>query len=124
MNFYQLGQKKNPALIILHGWGLDGSTYHKLAELLANDFFVLVPDLPGFGKTRAPQKPYDVLEYAKRVKKFMKLQKIDEAFIVGHSFGGRVTVKLVPSGPPSKKSLMLLKDQFPPLNVLENTSQR
>jgi len=107
MYFYKLGQKKKSALIILHGWGIDGSKYKELAELLANDFYIIVPDLPGFGKTPEPKKSYKVADYARRVKDFMKEQRINEAFFIGHSFGGRITIKLASHYPKLVKKLVL-----------------
>jgi len=107
MNFYTLGKKSNQPLVILHGWGNSGEQYKELAKILSEDFFVLVPDLPGFGKTPPASKPYDVTSYAKAVKKFLKTQGIDQAIFVGHSFGGRISMKLASHHPKLVKLLIL-----------------
>jgi pimeloyl-ACP methyl ester carboxylesterase len=107
MHHYQLGSAKKPALVILHGWGLEGSKYKKLAQLLSSDFQVIVPDLPGFGETKEPTKAYTLSDYAKKVKSFLKEKGIIEAHFVGHSFGGRITMKMANSYPKLVKSLVL-----------------
>lgn len=107
MHHYQLGSAKKPVLVILHGWGLEGSLYKKLAELLSQDFHVIVPDMPGFGKTEAPSRAYRVIDYAHEIKAFLKEQGVSEAHFIGHSFGGRVTMKLANSSPKLVKSLVL-----------------
>lgn len=50
--FKTFGQKSFTPLLILHGWGLSGETFYELAQLLSKNFYVLVPDLPGFGKSK------------------------------------------------------------------------
>ena len=107
MNYYSKGKKESAALIILHGWSLSGDHYQELATLLSDDFYVLVPDLPGFGKTPAPKNPYDVSAYVSTVKKFIKDQGISEVIIVGHSFGGRIGMKLAHTCPKLVKALVL-----------------
>ncbi len=41
-----------PAVVLLHGWGMHGGVWAELARALADEFRVLVPDLPGFGRSR------------------------------------------------------------------------
>lgn len=107
LNFTTYGDQKLPALIILHGWGLSSDSYHELAKLLAEDFHVIVPDLPGFGKTPVPKDAYRVSDYAAVVKKLLKDQKINEVVIVGHSFGGRIAIRLAQSSAKLVKALVL-----------------
>jgi|CXWL01.1.fsa_nt_gi pimeloyl-ACP methyl ester carboxylesterase len=107
MHFSSLGNSPQPALLILHGWGLKSDYYQDLGKLLADDFRVLIPDLPGFGKTPAPKKIYDVSAYAAAVKKLLNDEDIDEVVIVGHSFGGRIALSLAQSSPKLVKALVL-----------------
>lgn len=107
MHFYQVGKKKSPPLVILHGWGLSGDKYQKLAELLSSQYHVTVPDLPGFGKTKEPPKPYELADYARRVEKLLKENNLTDVNLIGHSFGGRVALKLANQSPKLVKSLVL-----------------
>jgi pimeloyl-ACP methyl ester carboxylesterase len=107
MHHYQLGSTKNPALVILHGWGLEGSKYRKLAEILSQDFQVIVPDLPGFGEAEEPARALALSDYARKVKAFLKEKNIHEAHFVGHSFGGRILMKMSTMSPKLVKSLVL-----------------
>ncbi|MDP2691007.1 MAG: alpha/beta hydrolase [bacterium] len=107
MHHYQLGSKRKPCLVILHGWGIDGGNYQELAKLLSDNFFVLVPDLPGFGKTPEPKQAFNVSDYAKEVQKWLKTEGVQEAYFIGHSFGGRVLIKLSQLSPDLVKGLIL-----------------
>jgi pimeloyl-ACP methyl ester carboxylesterase len=46
------GDPGRPALLLLHGWPHSRALYHGVLEELANDFYVLVPDLPAIGDSR------------------------------------------------------------------------
>lgn len=107
MQHYILSPRKKNSLVILHGWGLEGEKYRKLAELLSSDYKVIVPDLPGFGKTAEPKTPYRVSNYVADLKTFLKQQEVQEAHFIGHSFGGRVLMKLANDDPKLVKSLVL-----------------
>lgn len=107
MHYYTLGNKASESLVILHGWGLDGEKYRELAKLLADHFYVVVPDFPGFGKSSDPEKPYGVQEYMDHLISFLKNQGIREAIFFGHSFGGRVTIALSNRRPEMVKGIIL-----------------
>jgi len=47
---HQPSKKKDaPALLLIHGWPDSIYRYHKVVDVLAEDFHVVVPSLPGFG---------------------------------------------------------------------------
>lgn len=91
--YYQkLGAGKD--LIMLHGWGQDVSTFHKVAEELKKDFTLWLTDLPGFGRSEDPKFPFTVSDYADVVSEFIKANKIDKPHLLGHSVGGNISIKL------------------------------
>jgi len=93
INYNSLGQK-GPVLVILHGWGIDGSRFEELGKLLSDKFKVIIPDLPGFGKSDSPKKPWSVSDYTDFILDFMEQLKINQFYLLGHSFGGRVGIKM------------------------------
>lgn len=107
MHFATFGKKKKSVLVILHGWGLSLKEYVELAKLLAEKFYVVVPEFPGFGQTPPPRRPFNVEDYAKALKKFLDEQEISQAHFIGHSFGGRVLLRLANLYPDLVKTLTL-----------------
>ncbi len=85
-------------ILFLHGWGSNFSTFDGLINTLENKYRVVRVDLPGFGKTEAPEKDWDLSCYAKFVREFIKKSEIEPEAIIGHSFGGRIAVKGVSEG--------------------------
>ena len=53
-----------PVMMHLHGFGLSGRYLLPTAEALADEFHILVPDLPGFGRSGNAIEPLTVEELA------------------------------------------------------------
>jgi len=106
INFKVAGQ--GPAILVLHGWGGSSSSWTKVLEFLSlKGYKVICPDFPGFGKSDSPPFSWDVADYMKWVVSFVKSQDLDELFLLGHSFGGRVAVKFALFYPEKIKALIL-----------------
>jgi pimeloyl-ACP methyl ester carboxylesterase len=61
--FYrEAGQKDKPALVLLHGYPTSSHMFRNLIQLLADDFYLIAPDYPGFG--RSAQPPIADFEYS------------------------------------------------------------
>jgi len=82
-------------LVILHGWNLSAAKFIPLSrELKKLGYRIYVPDLPGFGKNKMVEKPLNLVDYAIFVEAYLKKHKISKAVIIGHSFGGRIALKM------------------------------
>ena len=91
-NYLTAGQGE--AVLLLHGWGSSLEPYRRLIELLSQKYFVIALDMPGFGRTGEPERPFDVDDYVDFVLEFLKLFPVNRLSLVGHSFGGRVIIKM------------------------------
>ncbi len=89
---------QGPILLLLHGWMNSLESFDALAPLLSRGFRVVRLDLPGFGGSELPAKPWYVDDYAKFVRNFLRRMDIEPRAFVGHSFGGRVILKGVGEG--------------------------
>ncbi len=93
-NFQDEGKGK--ILLCLHGWGSDSTSFEAISKNFSKTYRVIRLDLPGFGQSQIPPDDWQVKDYAKFVTRF--LDKIDAKnvyTIISHSFGGRVTIKLI-----------------------------
>ncbi len=82
-------------VLLLHGWGVDGSLYHLITDHLSSYCRVIVPDLPGFGGSEEPDHPYTPSNFAEFVLNFTKALGVTEVIAIGHSNGGRVLIDLL-----------------------------
>lgn len=99
---------KKPTVLILHGWGVGGGAYRELCQLLKDrSFSVFVPDLPGFGKEPLTKKNLTLDDYLDFTKNFIKKNIQGKYVLIGHSFGGRITIKLAASRPSNLSQIIL-----------------
>ena len=95
-------------VLILHGWGSSIKSWLKVQEFLAEKGFkVIVPDLPGFGESSVPEKAWTVLDYKNFIIRFAEKIGLNQFSLLGHSFGGRVSIKFAQKHPEKIKSLIL-----------------
>ena len=80
---------------MLHGWGSKLDLFGTIIENLSKNNKVYAIDLPGFGGTDEPKEAWNVDRYVDFVIEFIEKMNIKELSILGHSFGGRVIIKLV-----------------------------
>lgn len=90
-----MDQGQGEAILLLHGWGSNLSLYAKMIAHLSRTHRVLALDFPGFGGSEEPETPWRVDDYVDFTLEFLRLQGITAVSLVGHSFGGRVIIKLV-----------------------------
>lgn len=83
-----------PYAVILQGWGTNFHLYDSIAGLIGDRFRVLQFDLPGFGASEEPSESWDVERYAEFTIRLLGALHIDEAMLIGHSYGGRVIIRL------------------------------
>lgn len=96
-------------LIILHGWGSSSKSWINVARFLeSSGKHVFVPDLPGFGKTPEPKKPWGVADYVKFVEKFAEILGIKKFSLAGHSFGGQIAIAFAAKNSSNLHALILM----------------
>lgn len=95
-------------VVILHGWDLSAAYYNKLSAMLKRSGFkVYTPDLPGFGRNKILNKPFVFDDYVSFVKEYIEKNKLEKVILIGHSFGGRISIKLVANYPEKIEMLIL-----------------
>lgn len=81
-------------IVLLHGWGSNIKLFANLIDLLSRKYRVVAMDMPGFGESQEPPSAWCVDDYADFVIDFIKDYNVSEVMLLGHSFGGRVIIKL------------------------------
>ena len=86
------------AILLLHGFPVDGSIWDEVAMPLSGQYTVLVPDLPGAGQSGAVDfKGID--DIASQLADFLVAAKYENVLVVGHSMGGYVALSLAQQYP-------------------------
>jgi pimeloyl-ACP methyl ester carboxylesterase len=74
-------------------------------------------NLPGFGGSEEPPAAWSVGDYADFVRDFLAERGIRSVTLIGHSFGGRISIKLAARRSPTPEPP--LSAESPPLEVLK-----
>lgn len=105
-----MDQGEGQTVLFLHGWAAPVRTYRVMLEHLSQTCRVIAPDLPGFGGSEEPPVPWSVDDYVAFVTRFCAALDISQAVLIGHSFGGRIIIKLLtaPDCPLTVKKIILI----------------
>ena len=80
--------------VILQGWGTEMGIYDSVAAAIDDAYRVVQLDLPGFGESDEPEEAWDVDAYCGFFCSFMDALGIGETDLIGHSYGGRMIIKM------------------------------
>ena len=92
INYEEKGE--GDLIVLLHGWGSNITLFANMTDLLSKKYKVVAMDMPGFGKSDEPKEVWDVSSYVQFVIDFLKDYDAKEVMFLGHSFGGRVIIKM------------------------------
>ena len=92
INYTFYNNKSKTNLVYLHGWGQNIEMMMPIAKPFIDKYNVLIIDLPGFGLSEEPKEVWDLYEYAAMVNDLVKDLKMDNPILIGHSFGGKISI--------------------------------
>ena len=85
-------QGEGKPLVLLHGWGCNTEIWARAETFLKEHFRCLTVDFAGFGKSEEPKEVWGVEEYTQSIEALAKSEGVERPILIGHSFGGRVSI--------------------------------
>ena len=115
------GTRGKPPLLLLHGFPQTHAIWHRVARQLAPDYFLVIPDLRGYGDSSQPPGLPDHANYSKRemardMVALMTTLGASRFFLCGHDRGGRVAHRLAVDHPQRVAKLSVI-DIAPTLDM-------
>ena len=89
-----IDEGEGEAVLLLHGWSSNLKSFLSLINQLKSKYRVLAFDYPGFGESSKLDRSFTVDDYADVTIRFLEKLKVDKVILVGHSYGGRIIIKL------------------------------
>ena len=122
------GREGAPPLLLLHGFPQTHAMWHRVAQMLAPRFRLVMPDLRGYGDSARPAGTADHANYSKRamaadVAGLMRQLGHARYGVCGHDRGGRVAHRLALDHAAAVTKLAVI-DIAPTLDMYEATDQR
>jgi pimeloyl-ACP methyl ester carboxylesterase len=94
--------------VFLHGWRQNRDSLRAIGVLFEGTHSVHLLDLPGFGEAPPPPHDWDTIKYADLVQQYVQERIRGTVVLVGHSFGGRVAVRLASRGLAEIRAVVLM----------------
>jgi len=89
--YYKI-EGKGKVVMLVHGFIEDGGMWDGMTSGLKKSYKIIVPDLPGFGKSALPEEELSMEYYAEYLCAILKAEKVGKLILLGHSMGGYVTL--------------------------------
>lgn len=94
LNINYICEGNGETVVLLHGWGANIKLFSDIITLLSSQYRVIALDMPGFGESDEPNTPWCVDDYVDFVIDFLMGFDVKKVTFLGHSFGGRVIIKM------------------------------
>ena len=95
-------------MLFLHGWGVTRDSLRGIAVLFQASHRCHLIDLPGFGEAPLPPEDWDTIRYTDLIQEYLAHRVRGDVVLVGHSFGGRVALRLAARRPMQVRALVLM----------------
>ncbi len=95
--YYQIAGTGKP-VILIHGFAEDGNIWQNQIDLLKGHFKLIIPDLPGSGKSELIAD-MSIEGMAELIKAIIAEENISQAIVLGHSMGGYITLAIAEKYP-------------------------
>ena len=101
------GEKELPVLVLLHGSPMASEVFDKMVPLFQDRFRVVVPDLPGFGRSEREVEDYSIAAHADYLASLLSFLEVEQCHVFGYSMGGGVALEYSVRYPDKVRSLVL-----------------
>lgn len=110
------GDRSNPTVVLWHGLARTGRDFDELAEILAEDYFVLCPDTIGRGLSSwavEPDREYCIENYSAIAIAMLDHYSISSARWLGTSMGGMIGMYIASGAASQRISTLIINDIGP-----------
>ena len=129
LNLALAGDRRKPAIILLHGFPESHRTWREVAPRLEDDFFLVMPDQRGFAGSDLPQEidAYKTDILIDDIFGLTDALSLEQFALVGHDWGGAIAWGAALRGDPRLTRLAVVNSPHPIIfqkSLIESEDQR
>lgn len=106
--YWVSGKKKSPAILVIPGFTGIHNDLLDMTRLLRKKYFVIIPDLPGWGASPKLKTTATIQNYAKYLEKLIDHVDISSVILIGHCLGTAVAIEYATQHLNKVEKLLLL----------------
>ncbi len=110
--YWVCGDELNPYLLFLPGYTGTHKDLLEMAEILKEKYFVIIPDLPGWGDSQPLYQRLTLTTYADYLNKLVKFAGLQKLIVCGHCMGATLAIELANKYPELVKVLFLISTPY------------
>lgn len=100
---------KNQTLVLIHGFGDSKISFVQMAEHLTAQYYVVMPEVPGFGETaKDPARTYSIDNQVETLHQAFRAMGLDKFILGGNSMGGHIAAAYALKYPEDVTHLILI----------------
>ncbi len=105
---FDAGAVSSLPVLLLHGLGDEADTWRYVIPLLSDQYRVIAPDLPGFGRSEKQDRVYNPPFFQETLIELMDVLRLDQVILTGHSMGALLAHFTALECPERVKKLVLI----------------
>ncbi|MCM1290639.1 MAG: alpha/beta hydrolase [Prevotella sp.] len=94
-------------VLLMHGWGCNHSTVNSIESFLNRKLHIFNVDLAGHGNSDEPDSVWGIEDFTRQMEKFIEKTEMKNPILIGHSFGGRISILMASRHPEIKKVILI-----------------
>jgi pimeloyl-ACP methyl ester carboxylesterase len=98
----------DPAIVFVHGWTCDRTSFAPQSEYFAQRHRVVSIDLRGHGESGKPEGEYPIAAYADDIAYLLEQLGLSKVLAVGHSMGGAIVLQLAAVHPERLAGIVMI----------------
>jgi len=122
-SYRSAGRPGATLILLLHGTISSGDAYREAMHELAEEFWLIAPDLPGFGFSESTE-PYTLPHLVEWLASFREALNLPPMMLVGHSFGGALAAGYTIAYPDDVRRLLLIAPAILAADLLSDQLKR
>lgn len=107
--YREAGNPNNPAIVLLHGFPTSSHMYRKVLDGLADAYYLIAPDYPGFGESDFPDPStftYSFDNLARVTDAFIESFGLDKFSIMMQDYGAPIGFRIATAHPEKIKAII------------------
>jgi pimeloyl-ACP methyl ester carboxylesterase len=108
--FREAGDPRNPTIVLLHGFPTSSHMYREVLRGLADEYYLIAPDYPGFGDSSFPSPKefsYTFDNLATVIEKFLQARGLKTFALMIQDYGAPVGLRIAAKHPEKIKGLII-----------------